>query len=777
MKDRKTLESWKEIAGYLNRSVMTCHRWEAELGLPVHRLDGTPKARVFAYTDELDRWKAEKQNQHEAVSAPRRKPVLLVALAALPVMITVMLLIWRPWTRGAGPSAFSSARPSISILQLANRTRQKDLDHYRDVLASLISFDLSQSKYIYVVPSDQVYSILTRLDLLEADSFTREDLRAIGRRGGGRYLASGFFTESDETFLVSLVIQEAESGRIIGTAEARGEGIKNLFALAEEVTARVKPLLELTAIEVANDIDRPLERVTTSSPEAYRYYLKAARLVGALKNREAIELLEKAVAIDPEFAMAYSNLATYHTNLENWVEWKKNADKALELSMRQDRLPLREKLLVEGMATRDGEDRIKAYSRLLELYPEDVMGNFLAGVVYNQLDEPEKAAERQSVLVRNRVEIPYPYNNLANAYCRLGDYAKAEMVLKGYIRDFPGHPAIATLNLNLANVYLVQGRFKDALAALEESSRLDPELIELVSRSRGAFLALMGDFDQADAELRGCLAGTDVPGFISINQDLARLNKARGRFRTADEDFRRALAAAEKNNLTRQFEELSGDIIENDLAAGDVVGAETMLSGLSARLQEQGQDPGTNSIWLVGKATVLLKKGEFEEAGRYVSDYAAIIEKGINQRAQRNPLRLQGIVELEKGNFETALGLLLRSKSLLWSQPSITVRVNYSREWHAFFMEPLALAYFRSGDLERARQEYEAITRLTTGRLAYGDLYARSFFMLGQIYEQLGKKRQARVHYHKFLDLWKDADPGLPEVEDARTRLDRLETR
>jgi len=66
MDERELLDSWKEIAAFLNRSVMTCHRWEEELGLPIHRLDGTPKARVFAYTDELDCWKAEKMHEHEA---------------------------------------------------------------------------------------------------------------------------------------------------------------------------------------------------------------------------------------------------------------------------------------------------------------------------------------------------------------------------------------------------------------------------------------------------------------------------------------------------------------------------------------------------------------------------------------------------------------------------------------------------------------------------------------------------------------------------------------
>jgi len=50
------LESWKEIAAHLKRSVRTCQNWERTLGLPIRRLGGYPKARVFAYKDELDRW-------------------------------------------------------------------------------------------------------------------------------------------------------------------------------------------------------------------------------------------------------------------------------------------------------------------------------------------------------------------------------------------------------------------------------------------------------------------------------------------------------------------------------------------------------------------------------------------------------------------------------------------------------------------------------------------------------------------------------------------------
>ena len=56
MAEKQILDSWKEITAYLGRSEKTCQRLEKELGLPIHRLEDSPKARVFAYKDEIDRW-------------------------------------------------------------------------------------------------------------------------------------------------------------------------------------------------------------------------------------------------------------------------------------------------------------------------------------------------------------------------------------------------------------------------------------------------------------------------------------------------------------------------------------------------------------------------------------------------------------------------------------------------------------------------------------------------------------------------------------------------
>jgi tetratricopeptide (TPR) repeat protein len=80
------------------------------------------------------------------------------------------------------------------------------------------------------------------------------------------------------------------------------------------------------------------------------------------------------------------------------------------------------------------------------------------------------------------------------------------------------------------------------------------------------------------------------------------------------------------------------------------------------------------------------------------------------------------------------------------------------------------------GDLDKAQEEYEKITSLSRGRLFFGDIYAKSFYMLGKIHEEQGNTAKAIENYEKFLTLWKDADPGIVEVEDARKRVAGLKS-
>jgi tetratricopeptide (TPR) repeat protein len=123
---------------------------------------------------------------------------------------------------------------------------------------------------------------------------------------------------------------------------------------------------------------------------------------------------------------------------------------------------------------------------------------------------------------------------------------------------------------------------------------------------------------------------------------------------------------------------------------------------------------------------------------------------------------LQGRIELEREDYDLAIEYLEQAKEHI---PGF----NYSN--HAWHLEALARAYYKSGNFEKAREEYELITTLRGGRRGSGHIYAKSFYMLGKIAEELGDKGEAKKQYTRFLELWKDADPGLPEVEDAKNRL------
>jgi len=103
---------------------------------------------------------------------------------------------------------------------------------------------------------------------------------------------------------------------------------------------------------------------------------------------------------------------------------------------------------------------------------------------------------------------------------------------------------------------------------------------------------------------------------------------------------------------------------------------------------------------------------------------------------------------------------------MMWHQGS------WSDE-HGLVLDLLAQTSTAAGDLAKARETYEKIAALTGGRLAWGAIYARSSYHLGLIAERQGDKARAREQFTKFLDLWKNADPGQPEVADAGARLAR----
>ena len=163
-----------------------------------------------------------------------------------------------------------------------------------------------------------------------------------------------------------------------------------------------------------------------------------------------------------------------------------------------------------------------------------------------------------------------------------------------------------------------------------------------------------------------------------------------------------------------------------------------------------------------------------DEAQRAAAELKELIESGLNKKAIRYYHHLLGMIELKRKNFSKAVEFFKRGISLLQYQCFFEYTQWLIPDSHALFMEPLALAYYKMGDLDSAQEEYEKITSLSSGRLFFGDIYVKSFYMLGKIYEQQNDTAKAMEHYERFLDLWKDADTGIVEVEDAKERVAAL---
>jgi len=162
-----------------------------------------------------------------------------------------------------------------------------------------------------------------------------------------------------------------------------------------------------------------------------------------------------------------------------------------------------------------------------------------------------------------------------------------------------------------------------------------------------------------------------------------------------------------------------------------------------------------------------LEMGTIDKALDKAKQLMEMSEQALNKNVMSDYDYLMGMIELERKDYSKAIEYFERGRTLLHAVQGD----------HLIFADSLGRVYYEAGNLDRAIKEYERAISLTVGRLFAGDIYVRSFYMLGKIYEEKGWKEKAEENYKKFLDLWEDADPGLPEVEDAKKRLAALRER
>jgi tetratricopeptide (TPR) repeat protein len=153
------------------------------------------------------------------------------------------------------------------------------------------------------------------------------------------------------------------------------------------------------------------------------------------------------------------------------------------------------------------------------------------------------------------------------------------------------------------------------------------------------------------------------------------------------------------------------------------------------------------------------------------------LKKSIDGSFQDDQIRffyhIQGRAALRRGQYNQAIECFQKALHHQCNQHSF----EFSRDMHAWFYDDLARAYIKKEQLDEAVQLYEKIITLTTGRLYFGDVYAKSFYCLGKIYQQMGWEGKAIDYYEQFLKIWEKADKDLPELMDAKKQLVSLKNK
>jgi serine/threonine protein kinase/tetratricopeptide (TPR) repeat protein len=695
--------------------------------------------------------------------APETKPItsreitqkftpkrLLVPGLVFLILIAAGIIFWRVvLSRKSAPSRSASGQPSVAVLYFENKSGDTKLDYLREELAELINIDLSQSRSIRVVSGEEMYTILKRLGLADARKYSSEDIEKIAAQARATHFLRGSFIKTGEGYIITAGLQKPGTNGSSTPIRLEASNEKDIIVKVDELTRQVKEGLNLTAAQISSDIEEEAGKITTSSPEALKYFIEGGRLHNEMKYDQAIAYMEKAVGLDPEFAMAYKSMSTAHNNLGHKAESRKYLQKALELSVR---LPENERLAIEGQTFFYDEDYAKAidsFKRWVKAYPGQASSHGWLGVAYCYVGDLDKAIEQAEIAVQI-LRTPLAVMQLA-AYCEFkGLYQKEEDVCRSFLRDVEDNGTVRGL---LFDSHLRRRQFDLALAEADKLYLLDPQKYK---EPRGIVLFCKDDLAGAEKilvddnwQMRLLVACGRVNETIRLSQ--RNLEKSKGDKGREADAYGGLAGAMEKagryEEAYRAFNQYLKLSAENRKAAGEY---------------EMPYLPSAQISDLFSKGVFQAEMKSFDEARKTAEELKSLIEKGIKPMELLWYEQILGLIELGKKNYRQASDLFDRACGRLLF------------EGDAYSFDLLARALNESGDLDNARKEYEKITLLTTGRLDYGDLYARAFYMLGKIAEQQGDKVKARENYQKFLDLWKDADAGLPEVADAKKRLAAL---
>ncbi|MGD8534368.1 MAG: protein kinase [Candidatus Aminicenantes bacterium] len=684
-----------------------------------------------------------------------KKLLKFVYAGVLIGLIIAVGFLWRGRQTIRIPAPSNLPKNLIAVLYFENTTREPNLDNWRRIIQEFLINDLHQSRYIEVLPNIQITEILTEMDILDRSKYSTAILDRIASEKNVEYFILGSYGAEGEDFWISARILDARTHGMIGSEIVRRKGERNYHLLVDELTEKMKPQFQLTPRQIERDIDRDVGQITTSSTEAMEYYIEGTRLYEEGQFEESIDVLKKALEKDPNFALAMITMVEVYKYLGLYNEQQKYFQKALKLL---DRVSDRERYIILDFTIKSPSQRIKNYLKLLKLYPNDEEGYLFIASIYRDLEEWDQAINWLKKTLKINSKSQLAYKNLAFIHMAKGEYEEAKDLLLENKHTFSPF----SFHRYLSHVYLFQDKPDLALLEAQNALSLEPKNpfnVELL----GNIHHIKNEFAEAEKDYLKLLE-IDEPISKTLGQYwLSHLYLSMGQYKSCEEEITKGIA------LSREL-----DITENEILFRLL---DTYLN-LRMKNYKKALDSSTRAIetaiepdFTVDRKFAFHLQGisyvgmnRLDEAKKTAKQLKRLIQKTENKKHMRHYYHLKGMIEIKKDNLSAALDNFEKAISLLPHQ-------TYKFDEHAFFLDAFIAALYESGNIEGVISSLEKIISLSMGRLRWGDIYARSFYLLGKTYQKKGMNEKAITNYEKFIQLWKNADRDLPEVSDARKQL------
>ena len=635
----------------------------------------------------------------------------------LPILLVVALLVGSHFWRSSGKAKLTE-KDTIVLADFTNTTGDPVFD---STLRQGLAVQLEQSPFLSLISGNRLQHTLRLMGQPSDARLTPELAEGVCQRTGSAAILEGSISQIGTQYLLTVKAANCSTGEPLASAETQVSDKNQILTALSSVASEMRTKLG-ESLSTVKKFDTPLAEATTPSLDAlqaYSFGLKAESEHG--DDASAIPFFERAIQIDPNFAVAYEWLGSAYDDLGESIQGAQNVGKSYEL---RQRVSEHERLSIETyyhVSVTGNFEKLRQSAELFaQIYPRDWDAQNLLGLACDGLGQNDKA-------------------------------------LVAYRKALQLDPTNDVMYSNLVSSYLLANRMDQAQALMDEveGTRLDSPDLQYALYE----LAFLKNDQSGMARVTAWSTGKPGAEDVLLASEAAT-NGYYGRLRMARELTDRAEASAE-----RAQERETASTYEAEAALREAV----FGNGIEARKRAESALRLSNGrLTQYGAVLALALAGDEVQAQTLTNDLEKRFPESTLVRFDYLP-SLRGQLSLIHNDSSKAIAALkvANQNQNGWYGPSEFTPFlypNYVR----------GLAYLAAHNGNEAAVEFQNILD-HRAILLNEPIGVLAHLQLGRAYLLVGDSAKAKAAYQDFLTLWKDADPDIPILKQAKAEYAKLQ--